>query len=220
MTNATAKTCLNCEGRCCTTYIVPVTGLDIWRIAQAQRLAPELFVQREPESYATESGFRLRPNGPTYGLALQHQPARHNERPCIFLMQLRDGVKRCGIYTHRPRACQTYPIRMQHDHVAPRDDMLCPGGSWSYLDQEHWRERLEQQEREWREYEQVVHAWNISISAQAAERGFVLAQYLDYLINVYDFFDLLLSEQIDRKDVHHKLTALANGFVEEARLRN
>lgn len=205
------QTCLNCEGRCCTTYIVPVTGLDVWRIVQAQRLAPELFVQREPESHPVASGFLLRPNGSTYGLALQHQPARHNERPCVFLMQLRAGVKRCGIYAHRPRACQTYPIRMQHDQVAPRDDMLCAPGSWTHLDQERWRERLDEQESEWRVYEHVVRAWNTAVSAQAAERGFVLTQYLDYLINAYD---LLQHKQVSLDDLQHELTALANGLIE------
>ena len=129
-------------------------------------------------------------------------------------MQLRDGVKRCGIYTHRPRACQTYPIRMQHDQVALRDDMLCPPGSWAQRDQEHWRERLEQQEEEWRVYEHVVRAWNVSVSAQAAECGFVLTHYLDYLINAYDLLDRLPLMQLDAQNIQYDLEVLASDFVE------
>lgn len=180
--------CLSCEGRCCTEYIVPVTGDDVWRIVQEQRLAPNLFVQREPEPRPTSTGFLLRPHGSTYAIALRHQYDRRNERPCIFLVQLRDGVGRCGIYHHRPLACQTYPMQQQPAGVVPREDMLCPPGSWANITQRpgEWRERLMRQDREWQRFAAVVHAWNTAVRLCPAESGFVLDQFLNYLVAAYD----------------------------------
>src|SRR5215213_5797468 len=99
--SSNVRSCLGCSGYCCTVYIVPVTGYDLWRIVQGQRLAPMVFVQRElfeNTGMPIDTGFLLRASGPTYGLSLRHTPARRNERPCVFLLHLRDGVYRCGVY--------------------------------------------------------------------------------------------------------------------------
>ena len=218
MSSADVEACRGCEGRCCTAYIVPVTGYDLWRIAQAQRLAPVVFVQREPEDYPTATGFRLRPGGPTYGLSLRHQLVRHSHRPCIFLLQLKEGVKRCGIYAHRPLACQTYPMRLQQGQPGPRSDMLCPHGSWSGLghDLAGWQERLARQEWEWELYASVVKAWNASLEAQLTESGYVFEQYLDYLVNAYDHIDRHLaahSEQPAIASLERELAALASAYI-------
>lgn len=180
--------CLGCEGRCCTAYVVPLTGADVWRIVQAQRLAPNIFVQREPEAYPTATGFLLRPHGPTYAIALRHQYERRNERPCIFLMDLRDGVRRCGIYAHRPRACRTYPMQRQAAGVVPREDMLCPSGSWAGVTQRpgSWDAQLTLQDEEWECYARVVQAWNAAVDQRPADNGYVLDEYLAYLVAAYD----------------------------------
>ena len=208
--------CLACEGRCCTAYIVPLTGLDVWRIVQAQRLAPELFIQREPEDYPTSAGFLLRPNGPTFAIALRHQYDRRNERPCIFLMQLREGIGRCGIYAHRPLACQTYPMQLKPAGVAARDDMLCPAGSWMGIGEHphEWRERLNQQDHEWERYAQVVQAWNIAVRSQPADAGFVLDQYLAYLVAAYDILNNLGNQLFD-ESLNATLAALASAWTAE-----
>lgn len=217
MTNAEIDGCLGCEGQCCTTYIVPLTGYDVWRIVQAQRLAPELFVQREPEDYPTDTGFLLRPVGSTYGLSLQHHHTRRNERPCVFLMQLREGVQRCGIYAHRPLACQTYPIHIQQEQPLPREDMLCPPGSWSGAahNPASWRERLQLQDQQWQQYAGVVRAWNDAVRARPVEQGYVLGQYLDYLVNAYDALE---GVRLARQDPSHAamdraLASLAEDFM-------
>lgn len=214
--SATVGSCLSCEGRCCTTYIVPLNGNDVWRIVQAQRLAPGLFVQREPEEYAAPSNFLLRPNGPVYSIALRHQYDRRNERPCIFLMQLRDGVQRCGIYPHRPIACQTYPMQQQPIGVVPREDMLCPRGSWAGITQRpgEWRERLVRQDHEWQRYESVVQAWNAAVRLQPAESGFVLDQYLAYLVAAYDFLNAEVEQPHELAQINATLVKLAEAWTE------
>ncbi|MBC8076283.1 MAG: YkgJ family cysteine cluster protein [Chloroflexales bacterium] len=204
--------CRACEGRCCTAYTVPLTGDDVWRIVQGQRLAPIAFVQRDPESTPTTTGFLLRPGGATYGIALRHQPGRRNEWPCIFLMHLRDGVQRCGIYAHRPLACQTYPMRLQPTGVAPRDDMLCPPGSWAGIAQHPgaWHERLLQQDRQWQRYAVVVQAWNTAVRRCPPSGGFVLDQYLAYLVAAYDTLNPPDDQPAD--PAHDSLDALAEAW--------
>lgn len=187
--SAAVGACLACEGRCCTTYIVPVTGVDVWRIVQAQRLPPGVFLQREPEDYPSSTGFLLRPGGSTYMIALRHQYDRHNERPCVFLMQLREGVQRCGIYAHRPLVCRTYPMHLRPAGIVPRDDMLCPPGSWVGITAQpgEWRERVIQQDEEWDRYAMVVQVWNRAVSQRPADSGYVLDQYLAYVVAAYDY---------------------------------
>lgn len=216
--SASVGACRSCEGRCCTAYIVPLTGDDVWRIVQEQRLAPGLFVQREPEDYPSSAGFLLRPNGSTYTIALRHQYDRRNERPCIFLMQLREGVQRCGIYAHRPIACQTYPMQLRPAGVAPRDDMLCPSGSWAGVTQRpgEWRARLIRQDNDWQRYAHVVHAWNMAVRLCPPESGFVLDQYLAYLVAAYDMLNMPAEQPPDTARLDAALLALAEAWTAEA----
>jgi Fe-S-cluster containining protein len=181
------RSCIDCAGRCCTTYVVPLTGDDVWAIVQAQRLAPAQFVQAELEEHASETGFLLRSIGQTYSLALQHRRPRRMVRVCIFLLQLRDGIQRCGIYGHRPLACQTYPMQLRSEGVVPREDMLCPQGSWAGLppDDAGWAVRLQRQEESWQRYAGIVGVWNAAVRASPA-RSYTLDEYLTYLLNVYD----------------------------------
>jgi Fe-S-cluster containining protein len=180
--------CRSCEGRCCAAYRVPINGDDVWRIVQGQRLAPAVFVAREPEPHPTAESFLLRPGGGTFTLRLRYQYERRNERPCVFLMRLRDGVQRCGIYPHRPHACQTYPMQRTPDGVAPRADMMCPPGSWTTVPERvgPWAERMREQDAAWRRYERVVAPWNAAVQRLPAHEGFVLEQYLAYLVAAYD----------------------------------
>ena len=211
----TISACLSCEGRCCAAYIVPLTGDDVWRIVQEQRLAPGLFVQREPEDYPTSTGFLLRPGGATFAISLRRQYDRRNERPCIFLMQLREGRQRCGIYPDRPLACQTYPMRLQPAGVAPRDDLLCPPGSWAGVSERpgEWRERLIRQDAAWDLYATVVQAWNAAVRLRPADSGYVLDDYLAYLIAAYDDLNTQPDHVADATRRQAALAALANAWT-------
>ena len=203
--------CLGCSGYCCTVYTVPVIGYDVWRIVQGQRLAPMLFLRYEPEHTPTDIGFLLQTPGPTYGLALRHAPARPNTHPCVFLVHLRGGVYRCGIYADRPLACQTYPMRLNDDHLFVRGDALCPPGSWANLErgQAAWRERLLHRQAEWRRYGEVVKAWNTMVSASNSQEGFRPDDYLAYLVNAYD-----LISSVPAAEVAARLASLARGYAQ------
>lgn len=183
MTAPGIVSCGGCHGRCCTEYVVSVTGADIWRISRARHLAPERFVQPDLEESPTRAGFLLEPGGPTFTVILQHQhlPRKHI---CGFL----DGEGRCSIYTDRPLACQTYPMELRKGIAAPRDELLCPAGSWMGMAQVQaaWRERLLAQAQAWDTYALVVAAWNGAVRSRHSEAEAALAQYLAYLMQAYD----------------------------------
>lgn len=208
--------CLGCSGYCCTVYIVPVIGYDVWRIVQSERLAPVLFVQCDPEDVPTETGFLLRASGPTCGLSLRHTPARRNERPCVFLIHLRDGVYRCGVYANRPLVCQTYPMRLDEKKLFVRSDALCPPGSWANLErgQAAWRERLQQRQVEWQRYSEVVKLWNTMLLADNPQAEFVLDDYLAYLVNAYDLINSLPAAEVGAR-----LTILAQSYAQSDEYR-
>lgn len=203
--------CLGCSGYCCTVYIVPVIGYDLWRIVQGQRLAPALFVECRPEDLPTDTGFLLQAPGPTYGLALRHTPARGSERPCVFLVHLREGVYRCGIYANRPLVCQTYPMRLNEDQLFVRSDALCPPGSWANLEREQaaWRERLQHRQAEWQRYAEVVSTWNAMVRAGDAQTAFSLDHYLAYLVNAYDCIGSLPAAELGAR-----LALLAQSYAQ------
>jgi Fe-S-cluster containining protein len=202
--------CLGCTGYCCTVYMVPVVGYDVWRIVHSQRLSPVLFVQCDPEDTPTDTGFLLQAPGPTYGLSLRHTPLPHARRPCVFLVHLRDGVYRCGIYNDRPLVCQTYPMRIREGDVFVRSDALCPPGSWANLErgQAPWRERLQRRQAEWQRYGEVVTCWNTMVRASDPQQGFELDAYLSFLVNAYDY-----GNEIPTDEVAARLTLLAESFA-------
>jgi len=214
----TVAACHSCEGRCCTAYIVPLNGDDVWRIVQEQRLAPGLFVQHEAEKNPTSAGFLLRPRGQTNAIALRHQYDRRNERPCIFLMNLREGVQRCGIYAQRPIACQTYPMQLQPTGVIPREDMLCPGSSWAGITQRPgpWRERLIRQDHEWQRYAGVVQAWNTAVRLRPSKTDYGLDQYLAYVVAAYDYLKSFGDQLPDMARFDVALTALAEAWTSQS----
>lgn len=193
--------CLGCDGRCCSIYLVPITGNDLWRIIQGQHLAPALFVKYEVERSPSDTGFLLRATGPTHALFLRHSTARRNERQCVFLMHLRDGVRRCGIYADRPLACQTYPMQWHEARVIVRSDAECPRGSWATLEREQplWGHRLQQQDATWQQYSEVVSYWNTMVRTSDPQAGFALDDFLAYLVNAYDLIMNLPEDQIGER---------------------
>lgn len=188
MTRSSVVSCGGCHGRCCTAYVVPVNGADIWRIARTQHLAPAQFVWCDDEEEPTPTGVLLRPGEATYMLALRHHQPRQSQRICMFLNQLPGGDGLCSIYADRPLVCRAYPMYLRKGRVIPRDDMLCPAGSWEDIEaiQTSWRALLVAQRQAWEDYALVVSAWNGAIRSQPSAIGATLARYLDYLLLAYD----------------------------------
>jgi hypothetical protein len=83
--------------------------------------------------------------------------------------------------------CQGYPMAFLHGEVVQRQDVLCPPDSWpdTAVRQPAWREALQRERMYFDVYRQVVLRWNAHVSARPQER-FLVSEYFDYLLNVYD----------------------------------
>jgi Fe-S-cluster containining protein len=192
MSDAFHNPCATC-GACCRSYIVPVCGYDVWLISTQQRLGPEQFLVPCPQEPPRADGFLLDPEDPPYGLALDKRGRFHPNQPCVFLIDLKGGNSRCGIYEHRPVVCQAYPMTAIGTVVAQFDDALCPPGSWppAAVGRPAWREAIARRIMQYAIYEDVVSRWNARVIAARPGTQFSLYAYYDYLINVYDRLDTL-----------------------------
>jgi len=179
--------CHNCQGACCRSYIVPVTGYDVWRISTSQRLAPESYLIAGHQSEENSEGFLLDPDGRPFFLALDKKGRFHRYQPCIFLLSLAGGQYRCGIYSHRPTACRVYPMAIDKGGVRLSTHALCPPNSWSQREIERptWLKAIKRIYIESDLYTEVVARWNARV-AHSPGQSFTLSEYLSYLMNAHD----------------------------------
>jgi Fe-S-cluster containining protein len=179
--------CATC-GVCCRSYIVPVTGQDVWRISRHQRLAPDAFLVAIRQAEERSDGFRLEPGGPTHSLMLDKQGRLKLEQSCVFLLHLAGGHDRCGIYEHRPVVCQAYPMVLAPRGVTLRERPLCPPDSWpeAELGKRSWRRAVLRVTMQFDLYAEVTARWNARVDAARPGRQFALGEYYSYLINVYE----------------------------------
>jgi len=114
--------CASCDGRCCRTYSVEVTVFDIRRLMRSLDLSPGEFCATVP---SWNGRCQVMPS------IIENQPVnivlRREEDgrgACFFF---RGGVKACGVYEHRPRACAVYPFRaIDGRDPVERDRIPCP----------------------------------------------------------------------------------------------
>jgi len=88
-------------------------------------------------------------------------------------------------------------MRWHETNVVVRSDARCPPGSWVNLEREQapWRQCLQQKDAAWQRYGEVVKFWNTMVRAGDPQGGFVLDDYLAYLVNAYDLInDLPMAE--------------------------
>lgn len=185
--NGAVSACATCGARCCHEYTVTVTGYDVWMIAKGLRLAPRQFLQYFPARVDAADAFRLDQGDARFDIALDKVAEERPHRPCVFLVELPGGGGRCGIHSHRPHVCQTYPAYLDHGVVALRYDVMCPTGAWklSRMDVAAWREQMQDFVVQRDLYEQVVRCWNARVEAADTGSHFGIEVYYDFLLNVY-----------------------------------
>jgi Fe-S-cluster containining protein len=185
MTAPSHTPCATC-GLCCRSYVVPLSGYDVWLISTRQQLAPDTFVIACQQEQPGADGFRLAPDGPTYGLALDKRGRLRAKQACVFLMSLGDRHDRCGIYDHRPVVCQVYPMSLRQSAVVQRTDALCPPDSWpeESLADAAWLDALRRQRMRFDVYHEVVARWNARADRASLPTP-TLGEYLVFVMNAY-----------------------------------
>lgn len=178
--------CAPC-GLCCRSYLVPIFGHDLWRIATRRGLPPESFAFIAEQETPDPLGFRLEADGPTHGLALLKVEPMAPTQPCIFLEETGPSQSRCGIYDDRPITCRSYPMAKFGDGVYQRSATLCPPGSWDEADvaAAHWRETLQCLRRHRDIYVEVVARWNAAISRWRPPGMLPPKMFCDYVLAVF-----------------------------------
>ena len=178
--------CAPC-GLCCRSYLVPIFGHDLWRIATRRGLSPESFAFIAEQESPDALGFRLEAGGPTHGLALLKQEPMAAAQPCIFLEDAGSGQSRCGIYEDRPITCRSYPMAKLGSRVYQRATTLCPPGSWDEADlaAAHWRETLQRLRRHRDVYVEVVARWNGAVDRWRPAGVLPPKMFCDYVLAVF-----------------------------------
>lgn len=183
--------CSACTKRCCANYTVSVNGYDAWLIATRLRMPLASFlicfqVGEGGDDPDDGRGFRLRPGGPQYDIALDKVGGFQRGNPCVFWIELADGRGRCGIYAVRPYVCQTYPAYQQSDLVMLRGDVMCPEGAWSLagIDLPLFRRRLFEFRIQQDIFAALVAAWNQHVERE--QRAFSTEEFYLHLMDSYD----------------------------------
>jgi hypothetical protein len=83
-----------------------LTGDDAVRIARLLDVEPWQFTLSHPGPADADDGYLLAAGGERYRLALEHVKIGERKPTCTFLVQLADGVVRCGLGADRPRPCR------------------------------------------------------------------------------------------------------------------
>lgn len=159
--------CATCAGRCCRQYRVEVTVADVRTLAAGTGLAPADFVVLAERRDSAHSGFRLEPGGKVFELDLIRA---RSSGACVFLMEIDEGIARCGVYPHRPLVCRNFPATVRNGAIGVREEVACGPDSWNLaaMDLTTYRRDLTRSEVAWAEHWRVVSAWNARVAADPA----------------------------------------------------
>jgi Fe-S-cluster containining protein len=174
---------LSCAAkRCCSVRTVRPTGGDIWRIATSLDVPPESFLRTIPAEPSADDSLLLAPDGPPLHLALARRPVKGRQATCVFLMQIRDDVARCGLGALRPLPCRTFPATGADGVLCVSEQHGCTCRAWSLadLDRPVVAPLLEQEAAERALDRRLIQAWNQRVASAAS-----LAEFCRYLMQAY-----------------------------------
>lgn len=194
--------CVTCIAECCRNYLVPVTGLDVYRIYRSLGLDPGQFTAYQ-QLASGKVGFRLEDSALRYTmlLAKDQQHGRASEGWCVFWLPLGKSVGRCGIYQLRPRVCRTYPARLENGTV--QLPMRCLKTTWNAdVPGAPWQARAEREDAERRIDDIVNQRWNSFDPAaepavdpigdptvSSTDRDYRYRRYLAWMLEIYARLD-------------------------------
>jgi Fe-S-cluster containining protein len=118
------ESCFTCDAPCCTSYVVPLSGFDVWRLVRGLQL-PFTEVAEARDERAVGDGFAVDGSERRLGFFLRTREAE----VCRFLLTLPSGKQRCGIHGSRPMACRIYPWKPTENSqlgVEMISHALCP----------------------------------------------------------------------------------------------
>lgn len=134
--------CPTCTtARCCVVFDPELTGHDVLRLLSLGLDTQDFAVLRPTRIDQAGPDGLLDVDGCAWDLRLARtgsadlQPTavdpRDDSRRCGFLVTL-GGASRCGVYTHRPMACRTFPSAMtSFGIIVATPEAICPPGAFA-----------------------------------------------------------------------------------------
>jgi Fe-S-cluster containining protein len=120
--DAASRACHACHGPCCFEYSVPVTGFELCRLASGLGVPWRAIADLSSERDARHDAFRL-DRGPAWHLFVLKRRA---SGACLFLVEIDDTHRRCGVHPLRPGPCRMYPLVVGDDGLEIGEAALCP----------------------------------------------------------------------------------------------
>lgn len=160
--------CKGCRAKCCSGYLVTVTGFDVLRISARTGLKPGEFACFYPATILNldwDSVLHFHDSPPTPGFFL----LALKSWPCVFLEQ-----GKCRIHGFAPGICSRYPYDRQGNLVARHCSLLSRAlfylkgpGTGTIMD-------------EIRDYNRIVRKWNMKKGAERDCMDFLLKMSADF----------------------------------------
>ncbi len=177
-------TCFSCPAPCCSSYLVPLTGFDVWRLVRGLQL-PWREVAEVRASLA-RSSFAIDDSDARLGLFL---PAHHGE-VCRFLLQLPNQQQRCGVHSSRPLACRVYPWAPDGGSqlgVQIMAHAMCPPPQRAHFDSQRGEAHhaIAVELAEWPLYDFLVSRWNDEV-AKRRQRSTTPDEFVAWVLALYD----------------------------------
>ncbi len=178
--------CALCHGRdCCLSFSVPLSGADIARISRALAVPPMAFCQAAPAP--GPPAFRLDPSAEQgYRVQLRRRPAAGSSPaaagPCIFLLDLPRGKRRCVLERLQPGLCRSFPLALDpFGSLSVYQGHGCPR-LWSLGDVDELFDRplAERLDRDTRRLLRQAREWDELLVAQG--RPAALSELIDFLM--------------------------------------
>ncbi len=175
-------------GECCKRYWIPVTHMDIFRIAEYTGLDPERFVTFFKKDMTTGWDYpEIRLKGGKYYMILAKRP----DGSCIFNRYTERGKLICSVHPVKPLVCRFYPFVYWVENNIVKFEILdkaisyCPGlGRGPYYEFTLELRAVSEIRRAKDEYRELVNKWN-----NLVEKGIVdptPQEFLKFLRNMYE----------------------------------
>ncbi len=175
-------------GECCKRYWIPVTHVDVFRIAEYSGLSPEQFVTFFDKEMTTGWDYpEIRLANGRYYMILAKRP----DGSCIFNRYAENGRLICSVHPVKPLVCRFYPFvywvkdDVVYFEVLDKAIGYCPGlGRGSYHEFSIETKAVEEIRRAKEEYRRIVSKWNRLVEKHVVEP--TPQEFLKFLGTVYE----------------------------------
>jgi hypothetical protein len=205
--------CFSCHAPCCISYVIPLTGFDLWRVVRVLQVPWHEVAEARSDRDAFWDFFALDDTKKRHCFYLRAHPTG----ACVLLLELPGGHHRCGSHEGRPLACRVYPYKITGSSQLGLEMIhhaMCPPPqraifeSLAALEAEKPRVTDELYERQL--YLEAKLRWNAMAERVPAEQPLAAGDYAEWLIRLYDRMAPLRRGQF--ADWYPEALELVHGF--------